>query len=134
MFGYRKGELEGKNVSLLMPQPYSGRHNGYLRNFQTTGQPKILDKTQEVGPPSYHLFLTPNHIASSCNVCCINGYLRNLQTTRQPKVLDKTQEVGLAVSLYIRYSSRLHEFADAAATCATTRQPASPKYWTRRRR
>ncbi|WIA37851.1 hypothetical protein OEZ86_014704 [Tetradesmus obliquus] len=48
MFGYRKGELEGKNVSLLMPQPYSGRHNGYLRNFQTTGQPKILDKTQEM--------------------------------------------------------------------------------------
>ncbi|WIA17635.1 hypothetical protein OEZ85_014441 [Tetradesmus obliquus] len=48
MFGYRKGELEGKNVALLMPQPYSGRHNGYLRNFQTTGQPKILDKTQEM--------------------------------------------------------------------------------------
>jgi hypothetical protein len=34
---------------MLMPQPYSGRHNGYLRNYQTTGVPKILDKTQEVG-------------------------------------------------------------------------------------
>jgi PAS domain S-box-containing protein len=48
MFGYRKGELEGKNVSMLMPQPYSGRHNGYLRNFQTSGVPKILDRQQEV--------------------------------------------------------------------------------------
>ena len=28
LFGYGKGELEGKNVSTLMPQPFSGRHNG----------------------------------------------------------------------------------------------------------
>ncbi len=25
---YDKGELEQKNVSCLMPQPFSGRHNG----------------------------------------------------------------------------------------------------------
>jgi PAS domain S-box-containing protein len=48
MFGCRKGELEGKNVSMLMPQPYSGRHNGYLRNYQTSGVPRILDRSQEV--------------------------------------------------------------------------------------
>lgn len=28
IFGYDKGELENKNVSCLMPQPFSGRHNG----------------------------------------------------------------------------------------------------------
>lgn len=37
MFGYKKGELEGKNISILMPQPFSQRHNGYLRNYITTG-------------------------------------------------------------------------------------------------
>lgn len=31
LFGYGKGELEGKNVSTLMPQPFSGRHNGCAR-------------------------------------------------------------------------------------------------------
>jgi hypothetical protein len=36
-FGYKKGELEGKNVSMLMPNPFSQRHNSYLRNFKTTG-------------------------------------------------------------------------------------------------
>ncbi len=37
MLGYAKGELDGKNVSVIMPQPFSARHNGYLRNFVTTG-------------------------------------------------------------------------------------------------
>jgi PAS domain S-box-containing protein len=36
-YGYKKGELEGKNVSILMPNPFSGRHNSYLRNYLTTG-------------------------------------------------------------------------------------------------
>ena len=38
LLGYKKGELEGKNVSCIMPQPFSSRHNGYLRNFVTTGE------------------------------------------------------------------------------------------------
>lgn len=48
MFGYKQGELEGKNISLLMPQPFSNRHNGFLRNYATTGVPKILDSPREV--------------------------------------------------------------------------------------
>lgn len=35
--GYKKGELEGKNVSILMPPPYNTRHNGYLKAYQATG-------------------------------------------------------------------------------------------------
>ncbi len=31
VFGYPKAELEGVNVSLLMPQPFSQRHSGYLQ-------------------------------------------------------------------------------------------------------
>jgi len=34
---YKRGELEGKNVSCLMPQPFSGRHNTYLSNYVETG-------------------------------------------------------------------------------------------------
>jgi PAS domain S-box-containing protein len=37
MFGYKKTEIEGKNISMMMPQPFSQRHNGYLRNFVNTG-------------------------------------------------------------------------------------------------
>jgi PAS domain S-box-containing protein len=47
-FGYKRGELDGKNVSCLMPQPFSGRHNTYLRNYITTGKGKIIDSFREV--------------------------------------------------------------------------------------
>ncbi|WIA14496.1 hypothetical protein OEZ85_003018 [Tetradesmus obliquus] len=44
MFGYDKGELEGKNVSVLMPPPYSTNHNSFLERFVQTGIPHIANK------------------------------------------------------------------------------------------
>lgn len=48
MFGYDKGELENKNVSCLMPQPFSSRHNGYLSHYVQTGEARILNSTRAV--------------------------------------------------------------------------------------
>lgn len=48
MFGYDKGELEGKNVSIMMPQPFSSRHNSYLNNYLVTGVAKILNTNRHV--------------------------------------------------------------------------------------
>lgn len=31
-----------------MPQPFSNRHNGFLRNYITTGKAKILNTVREV--------------------------------------------------------------------------------------
>jgi len=43
MFGYKMGELEGMNVSCMMPPPFSTGHNGYLRAYKTTGKAKVLN-------------------------------------------------------------------------------------------
>ena len=48
LFGYDKGELEGKNVSVLMPQPFSQRHNGFLSRYISTGEARILDSQRHV--------------------------------------------------------------------------------------
>eukprot|EP00775_Hariotina_reticulata_P013181 gene13181-13312_t len=48
LFGYSVGELEGKNVAIMMPQPFSGRHDKYLSNFSNSGVPKILDTSRHV--------------------------------------------------------------------------------------
>lgn len=48
MFGYGRGELDGKNVSVLMPQPFSSRHHSYISNYLTTGVAKVLNTSRSV--------------------------------------------------------------------------------------
>lgn len=47
IFGYTSAELIGRNISLLMPQPYRDRHDDYVRDYLRTGVKRIIGVGRE---------------------------------------------------------------------------------------
>ncbi len=48
MFGYPAAKVIGKNISMLMPEQYAKRHDGYLQKYLAGGDAKVIGVGREV--------------------------------------------------------------------------------------
>jgi len=63
LLGYSKKELIGKNISVIMPEPYSSSHDSYLEKYRRTGIANIIGIGREVSARRKNGTVFPVHLS-----------------------------------------------------------------------
>ncbi len=95
IFGYRQDEIVGRNVSLLMPEPDRGQHDGYLQRYHTTGQRWIIGQEREVLAQHKDGSVFPVELAVNVMVSegekLFTGIIRDISQRKQAELELATQ-------------------------------------------
>lgn len=87
LFQFKASEVVGKNVSMLMPQPYRREHDSYIENYHHTGKKKIIGIGREVTGKRKDGSTFPMYLAvSEVNVNgqrLYTGIIRNITEQRR---------------------------------------------------
>jgi PAS domain S-box-containing protein len=87
LFGYNCSEMIGQNVRMLMPEPYHGEHDDYLRRFMRTGVPRIIGIGRDVSAVRKDGTRFPIHLSVSAvsleSRTLFTGIIHDLSARRQ---------------------------------------------------
>lgn len=87
LFGYALSDMIGRNVKMLMPEPYHGEHDEYLRRYLRTGRAKIIGIGRDVTALRRDGSTFPIHLSVSAvrleNRTLFTGIIHDLGSRRQ---------------------------------------------------
>jgi len=116
LFGFAAREVQGRNVSMLMPEPYQHEHDGYLTRYLTTGERRIIGVGRVVvgqrkGGGTFPMELSVGEVSQAGKPQFI-GFVRDLtQREHQERLLHEMQ----SELLHISRLSTMGEMASALA-------------------
>lgn len=86
MFGYKADEVIGKDVHMLMPEPFRERHDEFVDNYIRTGESHIIGTGREVLAQRQDGSTFPIHLAASeievDGKRCFTGMIRDISDQR----------------------------------------------------
>jgi two-component system sensor kinase FixL len=116
LFGYKSGDVVGKNVKVMMPSPYRENHDGYLARYLQTGERRIIGIGRVVVGERKDGSTFPMELAvgemESGNQRYFTGFVRDL--TERQKTEARLQELQSELV----HISRLSAMGEMAATLA----------------
>ena len=116
LFGYSAAEAIGQNVKMLMPEPDSGRHDGYLKRYRSSGERHIIGigrivtgKRRDGTTFPMHLSVGETH---SGGAPYFTGFVRDL--TEHQRTQAQLQEMQSEL-VHVSRLSAMGEMASALA-------------------
>lgn len=114
IFGYSPDEVIGKNVNILMPEPYHSHHDGYLSHHLNTGEKKVIGVGREVAAKRKDGSVFP--IELGVNAMAVEGATMFVGTIRD---ISERVEAQVKIQSFVdqlqRSNQELDEFAYIAS-------------------
>jgi two-component system, LuxR family, sensor kinase FixL len=116
LFGYHEQEVHGKNVNMLMPEPYRQNHDSYLARYLATGEKRIIGVGRVVvgqrkDGSIFPMELAVGEIAANSKRQFV-GFVRDLTERRERERLLNEMQSEL---LHVSRLSTMGEMASALA-------------------
>jgi len=115
-FGYSEADVVGRNVHILMPEPYHREHDGYIQRYLKTGEKRIIGVDRVVVGRRKDGSTFPMKLAvgemKSGGKTFFTGFIRDL--TEREETAARLQEIQSELARL----ARLNELGEMASTLA----------------
>jgi two-component system sensor kinase FixL len=120
LFGWNAGELSGRNVNVLMPEPDAGAHDGFVARYLTTGESRIIGRGRELVARRRDGSLFPVHLSvgqiAAIGPAQFVGFIRDM-TEQHAAIADVQEEAHRSVDR-LMHVSRMATMGEMAAGIA----------------